>query len=114
MKLRTDPLHGIDGAIFGIQDASVRIRQGRPNEAVALAEKSLSELRPLTDVTSTADADRVLGAALLATGRVQEAGVALQEAVRLYSGRQLTPTPDHLEAVALLERARAPVSGTGH
>ncbi len=114
VKLRTDPLHGIDGAIFGIQDASVRIRQDRPDEAVALAKQSLSDLRPLTDVTSIADANRVLGAALLATGRVKEARGALQEAVRLYSGRQLTPTPDHLEAVALLERARAPVSRPGH
>lgn len=100
-----------EAAMIVGREAVLRSLQARHEEAIALGRKAVAGLQQTINKTALADASRELGAALLAAGRPAEALAPLREAVRLYSARQLTPTPDQRQAVELLATADAAKNG---
>lgn len=104
-SLTVSQLEGDDLAILTGRKAVLRSLQGRHDLAVDLAGQAVRGLQSSLSKTDLADANRILGAALLAAGKPAEAIAPLRQAADLYSTRQVTPTPDQTEARRLLATA---------
>ncbi len=99
------PWAGPDKAGHAARVAVLRSRQGRHDEAVALARSAVEGLKAHPSKNARAGAASTLGTVLLAAGRPAEAIAPLQEAVRLYAEKQLVISPDRADAIAALGRA---------
>lgn len=108
---------GAEKAAHSGRVALLRSRQGRHDEAVALARSSVEGVSSHPSKIVRATASGTLGAVLLGADRAQEAVAPLREAVRLYAEKQLVMSPDRSEAIAALARAEAgsapPVAALG-
>ena len=87
--------------------AELRSLQGRHDEALTLARSATEALKASLAKGVRAQAEATLGNVLLAAGRREEAIAPLREAVRLWSEKQLAPSPDRVAAEAALARALA-------
>ena len=103
------PWAGPDKPAHAARVAILRSRQGRHDEAVALARSAVEGLKAHPSKNARAGAASALGTVLLAAGRPAEAIAPLQEAVRLYAEKQLVISPDRADAIAALGRAQAEV-----
>jgi eukaryotic-like serine/threonine-protein kinase len=101
------PWAGADKATHAGRVAVLRSRQGRHDEAVALARSAVEDLKTYPSKNVRAGVANTLGAVLLAAGRPAEAIAPLQESVRLYAEKQLVISPDRADAIAGLARAQA-------
>ncbi|MGZ5715555.1 MAG: tetratricopeptide repeat protein, partial [Caldimonas sp.] len=101
------PWAGADKAAHAARVAILRSRQGRHEEAVALARSAVEGLKTHPSKLARAGANGALGNVLLAAGRPAEAIAPLQEAVDLYAEKQLVVSPERGDAIAALARARA-------
>ena len=99
------PWAGADKAVHAARVAILRSRQGRHDEAVALARGAVEGLNSHPSKNARAGAASALGIVLLAAGRPAEATSPLREAVRLYAEKQLVISPDRADAIAALARA---------
>ena len=94
----------------GVREARRRRAAQRPGtprrSRRAGARRRRRDLGPQASKLARAEADRVLGLALLGAGRTDEAGEALARAVQLYREAQIASAPAQVETVAALERAR--------
>ncbi|HSI47269.1 MAG TPA: protein kinase [Ideonella sp.] len=85
--------------------ALLRSRQGRHEEAVALAQASRQALAPHPSELVRADAAATLGRVLLASGQAGPAQSSLRTAADLYSARHTLPTPDRVDVDTALATA---------
>ena len=105
--LTDSPWTEVDRAAHCARLAELRSRQGRHDDATALARTALEGLRSHASPTVQANARQTLGLTLLAAGNAPDAVVALEQSVRLYAKQQLVVSADHAAALAGLDRARA-------
>jgi len=101
------PWAGADKAAHAARLAVLRSRQGRHDEAIALASSAVDGLKAYPSKVVRAGVAATLGMARLAAARPAEAIAPLQEAVRLYAEKQLAMPPDRADAIAALARAEA-------
>lgn len=87
--------------------ALLRSRQGRHDEAAALARSARDALAAHPSKIVRAAAASTLGQVLLTAGRPADAVGPLREAAQLYAARQTTVTPDRAEAERALAAATA-------
>ncbi|MEO8922751.1 MAG: hypothetical protein ABI330_07985 [Caldimonas sp.] len=87
--------------------ALLRSRQGRAEEAIALARSSRDSLATHPSKIVRAVASSTLGQVLLVAGRPAEALPALRDAQKLFSERQKIVTPDRAEVDRALQAATA-------
>ena len=95
----------VDRSLHAARVSALRSRQGRHEEAIALARASVEGLSTHPSKIFRATASGALGQALLAAGRNGEAVAPMREAVRLFAEKQRAISPDHADALAALARA---------
>ena len=107
--LERAPIVGVEKATHALRLALLRSRQGRHDEAIALARSGAERVRSTPSATkdALATADSELGMMLLASGRAAEAVEPLRRAVRVYAEKQIMLSPDQSDALAALDRALA-------
>ncbi|MDQ2927754.1 MAG: tetratricopeptide repeat protein, partial [Pseudomonadota bacterium] len=93
--------------------AVLRSLQGRHDDAIVLAGGTVAAFESYPSPVVRANADRILGLALLAASRPADAIGPLQRAADVYGQKQIATSPDRLETTAALERARAGVAAQG-
>ena len=101
------PWSGLDGLVHQMRLAELRGRQGRHDQALALATRAAAALPADAPALGRAQFARVHGMALLAAGRAADAAPVLQRAIALYSAQQIVESADRREAAEALGRAQA-------
>jgi tetratricopeptide (TPR) repeat protein len=99
-------LSGGEKTQFETRLALLRSRQGRHQEAVALAQTASADLAALPSRSRQAQALSVIGRVLLAAGRPQQAIAPLERSAALFREAQVKVSPDRLETEAALAAAR--------
>lgn len=96
---------GKERALVEGRAAELRILQGRAVDAVRLAEASERVLGADRSAKFRADAERMLGQALLAAHRNGDAVDPLQKALYLYRSSQIVVSPEQAATARDLDRA---------
>jgi serine/threonine protein kinase len=99
-------LSGGEKTQFETRLSLLRSRQGRHEEAVALARTASADLPSLSSKSGQAQALSIIGRVLLAAGRPQEAVAPLERSDSLFREAQVKVSPDRLESEAALADAR--------
>jgi tetratricopeptide (TPR) repeat protein len=105
--LKGQPFSADDSAMNDSRLSLLRSLEGRHDEAVALARASSDVLKGLAQKQAGALGLERLGVVLLAAGQAEAAIAPLEQSVAMYRESQTVISPDHAEALALLDRARA-------
>jgi tetratricopeptide (TPR) repeat protein len=92
-------------ALLQGQLAALRSRQGRHQEAIALAREAVPTQAENASAQGRAAAERQLGAVLLAAGRSGDAIAPLRQALTLLKESELTASPQQIEIADELDRA---------
>jgi serine/threonine-protein kinase len=98
---------GADGAMNDSRLSLLRSLQGRHDAAVTLARSSSNALKGIPQKHVQAQSLQRLGAVLLAAGQANAAIAPLEQSISMYREAQTGVSPDHAEAITLLDRARA-------
>lgn len=91
---------------FKTRLALLRSRQGRHEEAVALAQTASADVSALASQSRQAQILSIVGRVLLAADRPQQAITVLERSVELFRKAQIRLSPDRLEAETALADAR--------
>ena len=96
----------VDRSLHAGRVSALLSRQGRHDEAIALARTSVDGLIAHPSKIVRATASSALGKALLAAGRPSDAIAPLREAARLFAEKQLAVSPDQAETIEALAEAQ--------
>jgi tetratricopeptide (TPR) repeat protein len=103
--LAKQPLDAVALAYSQEQLAELRSRQGRYDEAIALARRAPPEFDRGANLQARAEAQGQLGAVLLDAGKPSEAIAPLRHALALLQSRELVPSAQQTEIADRLRRA---------
>jgi hypothetical protein len=92
--------------VLDLSRSLVRSRQGRQEEAVALARGASAHISTLSKKSGQAREWSIVGRVLLAAGRAQDAIEPLEHSDALFRATEIKTSPDHLANDEALAAAR--------